>query len=396
MKILVTDGDNRAALAVTRALGRRGHVVLVGEKRTPSLAHTSRYCAKRVTYPDPVQEDAEFVRSLTDTIEHERVDIVMPVADITTFLVTENRDRFDPRCRVPFAEAATIARAANKVDMIRTASRLGVPTPRCWFLSGPTDPVDDSVPFPVVLKPHRSRVRTASGWMSSSVSYARTRDELDVALQNRQPHEFPMMLQERIVGPGFGVFVCYDRGKLVALFAHRRIREKPPWGGVSVLCESVTMCPNARDYAERLMRDLNWHGVAMIEFKRDLRDGLPKLMEINGRFWGSLQLAIDAGVDFPNILLGVAVGAPPLRLRDYRVGVRSRWIWGDLDSLLLRLRSRETDWPVQDGPGRPGAIAQFLRLAGKELYYDNPKIDDVRPWLFETCNRIWPWRKAAR
>jgi len=388
MRVLVTDGDNRAALAVTRALGRRGHHVIVGERRRPSLAQTSRYCSTRITYPDPVRQDAEFVHDLAETVERESVDVVMPVADVTTFLVTGHRGLFEPRCRVPFADAAVVARAADKVEMMRTASRLGVPTPRCWFLSAPTDPVDPSVPYPVVLKPCRSRVRTPEGWRPSSVSYARTRDELDRALQVRQAYEFPLMLQERIVGPGIGVFVCYDRGRLVALFAHRRLREKPPWGGVSVLCESVSMCPHARDYAERLMQDLGWHGVAMVEFKRDVQDGLPKLMEINGRFWGSLQLAVDAGMDFPNILLGVAVGTPPAAVRDYRVGVRSRWLLGDLDSLLLRLRSRESDWPAQDGRGRLGAIAQFLHVTGADLHYDNPRWDDVSPWLFEIRERL--------
>jgi predicted ATP-grasp superfamily ATP-dependent carboligase len=238
--------------------------------------------------------------------------------------------------------------------------------------------------------------RTAAGWLSSSVGYARAPAELREALDRRPPHDFPLMLQERVSGPGLGVFVCYDRGRLVALFAHRRLREKPPWGGVSVLCESVAVAPLARDCAERLMRELNWHGVAMVEFKRDDRDGLPKLMEINGRFWGSLQLAIDAGVDFPSILLGVALGTPPAAPRDYRVGVRCRWLWGDFDSLLLRCRSRRSDVEAQDGLGCLAALGQFLRLAGHELHYDNPKCDDVRPFLFESRERVWPAARRRR
>lgn len=390
MRVLVTDGDNRAALAVTRALGRRGHVVLVGEKRRHALAQASRYCAARFVYPDPICHDGECVRSLAATVAAERVDVLLPMADITTILVTRNRHLFESRCRIPFADAATVLRAADKVDIVQTAGRLGVPTPRSWVVFGPEDPIEPDVPYPVVLKPHRSRVRTPTAWESCAVSYARTPEELRESLRARQPHEFPLMLQERIVGPGIGIFVCYNRGRLVALFSHKRLREKPPWGGVSVLCESTPACPDALESTERLMRELNWHGVAMVEFKRDVRDGLPKLMEINGRFWGSLQLSIDAGVDFPSILLDTIRGTemgPPLR---YRVGVKSRWLWGDFDSLLLRLRERKTDWPAQDGRGRLGAIAQFLRFVGKDLYYDNPKPDDIAPWLVETRNRLWP------
>ena len=84
----------------------------------------------------------------------------------------------------------------------------------------------------------------------------------------------------------------------VAFFAHKRLRERPPWGGVSVLSESAEPDPRLKALARQLLDDACWHGVAMVEFKV-APDGTPYLMEINTRFWGSLQLAIDAGVDFP-------------------------------------------------------------------------------------------------
>ena len=157
--------------------------------------------------------------------------------------------------------------------------------------------------YPLVVKAHRSRVRSESAWQSTAVKYVRDRVELQRELNARTAYEFPLLIQQKIQGPGIGVFMCYDRGRPIATFSHRRIREKPPTGGISVLSESIAVDPEARDYSERLLSALRWHGVAMVEFKADNRDGRPKLMEINGRFWGSLQLAIDAGVDFPAILL---------------------------------------------------------------------------------------------
>lgn len=391
MRVLVTDGDTRAALAVTRALGRRGHEVLVAERRSPSLAQTSRYCRRRLVCPDPVSNDAAFVDYLSAVVAAENVEVLLPVGDITTGLVAANRGRFEPACQVPFGDAATIARASDKVELMQTAARLGVPTPRTWYCCEPGEQIPEALTFPTVLKPHRSRVRTNRGWVSCSVSYAKDRDEVRAALRARPRHEFPVMLQERIVGPGIGIFVCYDHGEMVAVFSHQRLREKPPWGGVSVLCESTLVPNDAREYAERLLADLNWHGVAMVEFKRDIRDGLPKLMEINARFWGSLQLAIDAGVDFPNILVDTCRGVARGPMPSFRPGVKSRWLWGDFDSLLLRLRSGKGGWLGRQDRGRLGAIAQFLRFTGRDLHYDNPKRDDVRPWLFETRRRLWPW-----
>ena len=389
MKVLVTDGANRAALAITRSLGRRGHEVLVGEKRAPSLAQTSRYCAERIVYPDPLTASAAFVDALADTVRDRRVDVIVPVSDVTTFLVTGSRHRFEPGCAVPFAPAAVVERAADKVDLVRTAIRLGVPVPQTVVVASAAEmPAPSTLTFPIVIKPWRSRIPTAAGWQSTEVSFARDAGALQEDLARRPAHEFPVMLQECIVGPGVGVFACYHHGKPIALMSHRRLRERPPWGGVSVLSESVPLCPMARDSALRLLDELGWHGVAMVEFKRDERDGVPKLMEINGRFWGSLQLAIDAGVDFPALLVeGVTRESfpPPA---EYRLGVRNRWFWGDVDSLMLALRGRR---PLsQASPtGRITELARFLKLWGRNLYYENPKWYDPKPFVFETFRWMW-------
>ncbi len=387
MRILVTDGENRAALAVTRSLGRAGHDVIVGEKSTPSLAQASRYCAERVVYPDPITNSAGFVDRLAELVREQRIDVLMPVADITTFLVTRHRDRFGPSCAVPFADADVVDRAADKASLMNMAVRLGVPVPAFVVVSSRDEVPDVPFGFPLVVKPWKSRLMTSRGWMSSSVSYARTREALVQDLAARPDHEFPVMLQERIVGDGKGVFACYQHGHPVAYFSHRRLRERPPWGGVSVLCESAPLSPVAQDFATRLLDELGWHGVAMVEFKQDVRDGQPKLMEINGRFWGSLQLAIDAGVDFPALLLQVARGEAPGPQAPYRLGVRSRWLWGDVDSLLLTMRGRPGA-PDAGNAHRLKAVMEFLKFKGRNLYYDNPQWDDQMPWVLETRTRL--------
>src|SRR5205823_2531443 len=126
------------------------------------------------------------------------------------------------------------------------------------------------------------------------------------------------------------------------------LREKPPSGGVSVLRESVPVDPIVRDQAIRLLGPLGWHGVAMLEYKQDRRTGTPYLMEVNGRFWGSLQLAVDAGVDFAYLAWQLALGHRPEIAPSYRVGVKSRWLLGDLDHLLTRLGTRDRDLQLPD------------------------------------------------
>ncbi len=243
-----------------------------------------------------------------------------------------------------------------------------------------------------MIKPHRSRVRTPDGWLSCTVGYAADAASLQRELARRQRAQYPLILQECIAGPGAGLFACYDRGRAIALFCHQRLREKPPWGGVSVLSESAPLDPDLVGAGTRLLDALGWHGVAMVEFKRDARDGTPRLMEINARFWGSLQLAVDAGVDFPNLLVDAAFGVSPAEPPAYKVGVRNRWLMGDLDSLLLRLhggRSRPVSW---DGGSRAGAVLSFLKLWGRDLHYENPRADDLGPWWHEA--RQW-FRRSA-
>ena len=386
MKVLVTDGDTRAALAVTRSLGRAGHEVVVGERETPALAQASRFCAAGIVYPDPVHRSDDFVAALERTVREQCIDVLLPVTDITTLLVAEHRDRFESTCAVPFAPLDALRRAADKVDMMRTAQRLGVPVPRSVTVDAPGRPVDD-VSFPVVVKPGRSRVLTADGWQSCSVGYAHDRGELEQRLAALPPHAFPLLLQERIVGPGVGVFACYHERRPVALFSHRRLRERPPSGGVSVLSESTDLDPQAVDYAQRLLSDLDWEGIAMVEFKRDERDGTPKLMEINGRFWGSLQLAVDAGVDFPAVLVASTRGGPLSDAPRYRIGVRNRWLLGDVDALLLTLSGR--DHAV--GRSRLQTIGEFVKLWDADLYYESPKRGDLGPFRLELSR----WLRTA-
>jgi predicted ATP-grasp superfamily ATP-dependent carboligase len=381
--VLVTDGDNRAALAIVRSLGRAGHEVVVGEKRAPALAQVSRYCSRRFVYPDPVSAPDEFMSVLVEAVRDRQVEALLPVSDITTMLVTEHRDRFGRSCAVPFARHEVIQRAADKVDVLQTAARLGIPAPRSIVVHEGDGVPDVSFEFPVVVKPSRSRVRTAMGWVSTSVSFASDPAQLARDIAQREGYEFPLLLQERIAGPGTGVFACYLHGRAAALFSHRRLRERPPWGGVSVLAESVPLDPFARDCALRLLDELGWNGVAMVEFKRDLRDGLPKLMEINGRFWGSLQLAIDAGVDFPSILLAGLKTTAITEQADYRVGIRNRWLWGDVDSLLVTLRGGSR-MPQTMQPSRFRALYDFSKFWSRDLRYENPRVDDLKPWMLES------------
>jgi predicted ATP-grasp superfamily ATP-dependent carboligase len=347
----------------------------------------SRFSAGFERYPDPTVDADAFVATLLDIVRRRKVEVLLPLTEITTLLAAAHQHDFSPGCRFPFPSHEIVANAADKTYVLERAQQLGVPVPRSVILRARADAFAhiDGLPPPVVIKPARSRVRSGAGWLSTGVSYATTSTELRTKLENLPEAVYPVLLQERIQGPGVGVFVCLDANEPVALFSHRRLREKPPSGGVSVLCESVPVDPVAAEHAIELLRGLGWRGVAMVEFKQDSRDGTLRLMEINGRFWGSLQLAIDAGINFPAMAVGVAVGATTQpKAASYKVGVKSRWLAGDTDALLaLLLHSRRSLNLPPNHPGRLTALLHYLQSFSSDTQLEIERADDAAPGRLE-------------
>ncbi len=383
-RILVTDGDNRSALAATRALGELGHTVFTASESHPSLASVSKHSAGFDAYSSPYRAPDQFVRNIAAIAARRQIDVLLPMTEITTILLTRARELLPPNVRIPFPDADIVATAADKSRVLQLASEIGVPIPKTLVVDAPheIDLVLQRVEYPAVFKPARSRAWNGERWISGGTGYSHTAEDLRARLTKLDPAIFPVLIQERIQGPGVGVFVCCGQeSQVLATFAHRRLREKPPSGGVSVLCESAPVDPVAKEHAIHLLRSIGWLGVAMVEFKQDSRDGSLKLMEINGRFWGSLQLAIDAGVNFPRLAVDIALeqAAP---VENYRVGVRSRWFWGDVDAMVaLLLRSRSQLNLPQVHPGRWRTLLSFLKLWQPRTRYELERAGDMRPAL---------------
>jgi len=384
MRAFVTDGNERPALAITRSLGRRGVSVLVGADGPVSLASTSRYCAGHVAYPSPYRHPEAFDRFLLDLVERERIDVIVPVTDVTTHAVARNQAALGRHSAVAAPPLEAFDAVTDKWSLLQRAARCGIPIPRTHFVdgAGSLKPLLARLEYPAVVKPVRSRIRTDRRWVPTSVQYAHSEaDLLRLYTETDYLRSHPSLIQERISGPGVGVFVLCDRGRVRVAFAHRRLREKPPSGGASVLCESLAVDRGLLDQAIRLLEPLGWHGVAMLEYKRNRRTGGAVLMEVNGRFWGSLQLAVDAGVDFPYLSYRLALGQPLDIPSGYTVGVKSRWLLGDLDHLLLRLFRSDRDL-TDLAPSKLRSLVEFLTWA-PGVRHEVFRRDDPRPMLHE-------------
>lgn len=357
----------------------------VADERRRSLAGASRYCRGSIQVPSPLRDGDAFVAKILEEVCRAGHRVLIPTDDVSLWVLGEARSRFEGLATLPFPDLEAIEVAHDKGALMSLAVEKGIPIPSTVVVKDPADlsTAIRHVGLPAVVKPRFSRFQCGGEWINGGgTHYVYTVEELQVACRAiHQTVPFPLV-QEYIPGEGRGIFLLMNHGEVRAAFAHRRIREKPPSGGVSVLSESVAIEQGLLEYAELLLQPLKWHGVAMVEFKQDVRDGVSKLLEVNGRFWGSLQLAVDAGIDFPHLLYRLGVDGDVEPAFSYKEGVRLRWRLGDLDWLLLSFREG------RQGGRRFAVIQEFLASSGSMTRAEVFRWDDPRPGFEELSQYV--------
>jgi predicted ATP-grasp superfamily ATP-dependent carboligase len=365
-EVFITDGHWRKSLAAVRGLGKQGIRVTVGETTRLATSAFSRYCHRIVVYPSPVHQPLEFLDYLYSILSQKAYQMLLPMEDPTIALLAQHLDTFARYTYIPIVPFKKWENAHRKDNVLQLAEKLGIPIPKTWFIKDLADlqTITEGLPYPVVIKPTKS-----SG--AVGVSYPKNSSELIknyLSVHNRFP--FPL-IQELIPpeGTGYGAsFLFNEKGQVKASFVHKRLREYPTTGGASTLRESVKR-NDILEMGRSLLEALEWFGVAMVEFKLDPRDGIPKLMEINPRFWGSLSLAIAAGVNFPFLLYRMSRGEDIDPVERYHVGKRCRWLLpGDILHYI-------------HNPNRKALSPSFFQFRDPDTVYDILSLHDPLPVL---------------
>ncbi len=383
--VLVTDAGRGSAVAIIRSLGQAGWRVIAADSETESPGFHSRHVAETFVYPAPATNPEAFYEAVRDFVTRSAVDLVIPVTDAVILPLSRHRDRLPAKCRLAVPDADQLEVVLDKHKTIELAGRLGIPAPRTQVVG-----IRDGAPniqglgWPVVLKPRYSRVFRSQGSIESfEVSYARDSEELATRLR-AQVGDVDILVQEYCPGVGHGVGILMHEGRPLAAFQHRRLHEVPVTGGPSALRESVPLDPKMYDATVRLLGAIRWTGLAMVEFKVGASG--PQLMEVNGRVWGSLPLAVLSGVDFPRLLAELYRNGPPAPnvppQLDYRVGVRARNLPLDLIWIASVLR-RQRAVPYLSYPSRWEGVAGALGLLDPRVPVDTFSPDDPGPWLAE-------------
>jgi predicted ATP-grasp superfamily ATP-dependent carboligase len=369
--VLVTDAGRGSAVAFIRSLGSRGWDVTAADSRRWSAGWRSRYTTDRLVYPDPAKDADAAVNAILAAARRSRIDLIIPITDDIVLPLSAARHRFDGVARLALPEPGALAVAHDKAQTLELARRVGVPVPPTVAIETADEAVTAvaDLGWPVVIKPQTSREHRDSGVDAFEVSYAA--DEATLRARVEALHgRTGVLLQRWQPGEGHGVELLTHRGRPLAAFQHRRIREVPVTGGASSLRESVALDPLLLDHATRLLAELAWTGLAMVEFR--LTSSGPELMEINGRVWGSLPLAVRAGMDFPGRLADLLLDGPPPPstplATDYELGVRARNLRLDVAWIAAvatgRRRHRDLPWPSR------------VRAAGAALSLLDPRIGD--------------------
>jgi predicted ATP-grasp superfamily ATP-dependent carboligase len=366
IRVFVTDGYWRKTVAAVRALGRMGLRVTVAESTYLAPALFSRYCYRRVRTPSPVLQPSQYLDFLEDYLKHHPHQVLIPMEEDTLLLLAQNRDRIAGLTRLPLASYPNLVFARDKLKVARRAETLGIPTPKTYQITNLEEAATlaKQLEYPLVVKP-----RVGSG--SGGVQYVTEPSQLAPALAWLFRSGQLPLLQEKLPSDGAGIgasFLLNQEGQVRASFIHRRIREYPVKGGPSTLRESI-LFNQVRDDGARLLQNLNLTGVAMVEFKIDSRDGKAKLLEVNPRFWGSLALAINAGVNFPYLLTLMALGLDFPPVLDYKLGQLCRWL---LPGDILHFLKNPQRWKLQPS---------FFEFRQPNLTYDIIDIKDPLPIL---------------
>lgn len=334
MKIFLTDGDALHCLAIARLLGRKDIDLTIGsQRRFGSVAFASKYCKRKVIYPDPAKYPDRFRDFLFDYLNKNKHDVLLPLRSTVVPVISEYREELSKLASFVLPDKRSLGIAISKSETFKAADECGITIPSTCYPESLAD-VDDfanTCDYPVVSK-------TSFGAGSRGVYYHDNAENLRSYcknyLESGNAEDNPLILQEFIIGPGCGFFGLFDRGELKTYFMHRRIREYPITGGPSVLAESFYN-ETLKDESVRLMQSLNWHGIVMVEYKYSHKKGKFVLMEINPKFWGSSDLSIHSGIEFAHNWIQLATRQPIPEFKGYTIGKRFRWLFpGDFMYLL--------------------------------------------------------------
>jgi len=382
MKLLVVGGGNNAGLAVVQSLGKLDCTIdVAGVRGELNKCFYSRFINKKFYLENPEPFLGSFCDKITSIINSEGYDFIIPTNDRFTLILSLDYVRDQIRNgKITSPDYSTLISALDKANALRLAQKFKCPIPSGTIFTDDAfisrfDNIAQDLLFPLVLKPRFSWWIHHNKLTRSSVKFINNPE--DFKFHFFSTHElipYPI-IQNQIRGDAWGIELLAFNGTILTAFSHMRVRETNPLGSFSSAVKSIPINEVYFTYIEKIIEDLNWSGVCMFEFKNDDEDGLPKLIEINGRLWGSLPLAIVSGVDFPQKLVQVFSGKVLEKNFKYIENIYARWLLADIIHLIRVLRGKPRGWTGYY-PKRIETLKEFCKFS-KYHSFNNECLDPL-------------------
>lgn len=381
-RILVLDGHSSAALAFVRSLGRAGHWVAVGSVFGKfAAANKSRYCNACLYYTNPMHGVELFVDAIRRMVLEHGIELVIPITDATVWPLSQAVD-LNKLTKIAVPKREVVELVSDKFRTVTMAASLGVPVPKTVLIQSVEEIENmDSWEYPIVIKDRFSINWEDGKGVSGGVVFAYSFADLIAKAKARLIMVNDVLLQSFSPGAGVG-FSCFaSNGQIYLPFQWQRLREKDPRGSGSSARMSVMLEPDVEQYSRSLILEAGFQGIAMVEFKRNRKNGDLTLMEINGRPWGSLQLPVHAGINYPQYLVEWFLNSSlPPEFVAYRQNIICRWLTADFVHLENLWEGKPDNWP-ELYPNFWVSLFKVILPWYPGLRHDHFSFDDPKPGI---------------
>jgi len=383
-RVLAIVGDTQVGLWVVRSLARGGLRVFSVVATANGLAAHSRYSdgAWMLEHGPQSPRWLDDVESLARELD---VGSVMTIAEAFHQALIAGRDRFEPDIHVFSPSAEAFAKATDKDHMQRLCTKLGIPVARGTTLDRLVAEEGDSLRFPLVLRTRTQNDPNArrAPWKAA---YAEDSDQLRRLHEQMADIAANIVVQEYHPGVEDHVQILMHDGEAFMVGDYIGEHHMPLAGGVTVQRVSCHHEGLVND-AVRLLKALDWEGIAGVQFHYDPATGKYIFLEINPRFIGGLPTVIMAGFDAPFLLWQSHFEPDSMRRGRYQKGLRTRILGGDANWMLGMIRGDQLP-PGQKRLSKLGAIARFLWNSGPWTKDDTFWLRDIKPALLDWKHMI--------
>lgn len=359
--IILTYCWNRVGYTILRTLSEKGLKVWAADTSKRNICSLSKFCTGSFTYPDPFAEEEAFIRVLKDKVAELKPKVLMPTHD-ESVVIMRHREEFPKELIIPYESEEKLLNLANKAWATRKAEEAGCPIPKVYMS------VDEVESYPVVFK-------TVIGNSAKGVYFPKTKEELLALMQEQHGNVFSndseMLLQEWIGGTDYSVDCVRWDGFWKSSVYHALVTKTD--GGGTTTQREIVAAPELEKYAKLLLDAVDFHGVCGLDFRYDPETGKAAFIEVNARFTGGLATPVAAGFNIPWAVYKLATEGRYDEPCDARVGTKTKWILGDVITLVGRLVKLKFN-------GKE--LRQVARFCGFDAFDDFRK-DDKRAILGE-------------